>query len=146
MRRWLFTRWLPSLAAALLASAAAWAQTAAPSPHVVLKGYDPVAYFTDGKPTRGAPDINYDFDDGRYLFSSARHRTTFAANPDRYSPQFDGLCAAGLAMGMKAEADPSVWKIVDGKLYVFSSPKALAMAEKDPTLLERSRKAWQERK
>jgi YHS domain-containing protein len=106
----------------------------------------PVAYFTDGKPVKGAPEINYDFDDGRYLFSSATHRTTFAASPERYSPQFDGLCATGIAMGMKAEADPSVWKIVDGKLYVFSSPKARAMAEKDPALLERSRKAWQERK
>jgi YHS domain-containing protein len=144
MHRWFKS--LPAFLVALLAGAGAWGQGPARPPHVALKGYDPVAYFTDGKPTKGAPEINYDFDEGRYLFSSAAHRTTFTANPDRYSPQFDGLCATGLAMGMKAEADPTVWKIVDGKLYVFSSPKALAMAEKDPTLLDRSRKAWQERK
>ena len=146
MRRWIELRWLPLLVVVLLASGAGWAQGKAAATHVVLKGYDPVAYFTDGKPMKGAANINYDFDDGRYQFSSAGHRTTFAANPDRYSPQFDGLCATGLAMGMKAEADPSVWKIVDGKLYVFSSLKALEMAEKDPAVLERSRKAWQERK
>lgn len=146
MRRWIELRWLPLLVVALLAGGAAWAQGMAPATHVVLKGYDPVAYFTDGKPMKGAANINYDFDDGRYLFSSAGHRATFAANPDRYAPQFDGLCATGLAMGMTAEADPSVWKIVDGKLYVFSSPKALAMAEKDLGLLDRSRKAWQGRK
>ena len=146
MRLWIELRWLPVLIAGLVASGVGWAQTGAKAPHLVLKGYDPVAYFTDGKPLKGAPDINYDFDDGRYLFSNAGHRTTFAANPERYSPQFDGLCAAGIAMGMKAEADPSIWKIVDGKLYVFSSPKALAMAQKDPSLLDRSRKAWQERK
>ena len=145
MRRWIVLRWLPSLLVALCTSTS-WGQAAAPTPHVVLKGYDAVAYFTDGKPMKGAPDINYDFDDGHYLFSSAQHRTAFAANPDRYSPQFDGLCATGLAMGMKAESDPRIWKIVDGKLYVFSSPQALEMAEKDPALLERSRKAWQERK
>jgi len=146
MRRWIELRWLPLLVVALLASSAGWAQGSAAAPRVVLKGYDPVAYFTDGKPMKGAANINYDFDDARYLFSSAGHRATFAANPDRYSPQFDGLCATGLAMGMKAEADPSVWKIVDGRLYVFSSPKALEIAEKDPGLLDRSRKAWQERK
>jgi len=138
------TRFLPLLGAALLASGAAWSQTAAKAPHVVLKGYDPVAYFTDGKPVKGAPEISYDFDDGRYHFSSAAHRTTFASSPDKYSPQFDGLCATGLSMGMRAEADPSVWKIVDGKLYVFSSPKARDMADK--AMIERSHKAWQERK
>jgi YHS domain-containing protein len=95
---------------------------------------------------KGAPAISYDFDDGRYLFSSAGHRSTFAASPDRYSPQFDGLCATGVAMGMKAEADPSVWKIVNGKLYVFSSVQAKEMVEKDPAVLERSRKAWHDRK
>lgn len=146
MRKWLVTRCFPLLGAAILASGAAWSQTTAKTPHVALKGYDPVAYFTDGKPVKGAPAISYDFDDGRYLFSSAVHRSTFAASPDRYSPQFDGLCATGLAMGMRAEADPSVWKIVDGRLYVFSSPQAREMAEKDPAMLERSRKAWQGRK
>ena len=140
MHRWL--RLLPALLLTLLASAAAWGQAPARAPHVVLKGYDPVAYFTDGKPAKGAPAISYDFDDGRYLFTSSEHRQSFAANPDRYTPQFEGLCATGLAMGMRAEADPTVWKIVDGKLYVFSSPQALEMAEKDPGLLVRSRNAW----
>ena len=146
MRKRAVTRWFHLLGAAILASGAAWSQVTAKTPQVALKGYDPVAYFTDGKPVKGVPAISYDFDDGRYLFSSPAHRSTFAASPDRYSPQFDGLCATGLAMGMRAEADPGVWKIVDGKLYVFSSPKAKEMVEKDPAVLERSRKTWQERK
>ena len=32
---------------------------------------------------------------------------------------------------MKAEADPTVWKIVDGKLYVFSSTQAREKFEQD---------------
>ena len=41
---------------------------------VILKGYDTVAYFTEGKPTKGDPKYSYDFDDARYYFASAKHR------------------------------------------------------------------------
>src|SRR5688572_21661778 len=109
-----------TLAAALVLPASTLAQGKAPA----LKGHDPVAYFVDGRPVKGTPSISYDFDDSRYQFAKPKHRELFAANPDRYTPQFAGLCTVGMAMGMKAEADPSVWKIVDGKLYVFSSVQA----------------------
>ena len=125
-------------------SGPAFAQTKAPP--VALKGTDPVSYFTQGKPAKGARTLNYDFDDARYLFSSAKNKDLFASSPDRYVPQFAGLCATGLAMGMKAEADPSVWKIIDGKLYVFSSVEARGMAEKDPSLIEKSHASWKARK
>ena len=124
-----------TLSLAALAGPAARAQAqSAPA----LKGYDPVAYFTEGKPVRGAKDISYDWDDARYLFSSAKNKTAFAAAPDKYAPQFAGLCATGLAFGQKVEADPQAWKIVDGKLYLFSSVKARETAEKDPGVLGRA--------
>jgi len=109
---------------------------------VALKGHDPVAYFTDGKPVKGTATNSYDFDEGRYLFSTPAHKQMFAAAPDKYVPQFDGLCASGLSMGMKAQADPTVWKIIDGKLYVFSSPQALEMAEKDPSIIKAAHQNW----
>ena len=112
------------------------------SPPVALKGNDPVSYFTPGRPVKGASAFNVDFDDSRYLFSSQKNKQLFASNPDRYAPQFSGLCATGLAMGMKAEADPGVWKIIDGKLYVFSSVDAREMAEKDPSLIKKSHASW----
>lgn len=118
----------------------------AQSPPVSLKGHDPVSYFTDGRPVKGSANLNYDFDDARYLFSSQKNRERFASSPDRYTPQFTGLCATGIAHGMKAEADPTVWKIVDGKLYVFSSAKARDMVDKDPTLLAKSQQNWQKQK
>ena len=114
----------------------------AQSPRVTLKGHDPVSYFTDGRPVKGSESINYDFDEARYLFSNTGNRERFAANPERYTPQFTGYCATGMALGMKAEADPSVWKIVDGKLYVFSSPQAREKFEKDPAMLARSHQNW----
>jgi YHS domain-containing protein len=118
----------------------------AQSPSVTLKGHDPVAYFTEGRPVKGSTTINYDFDDARYLFSSQKNRDRFAASPDRYTPQYSGLCATGMALGMKAEADPTVWKIVDGKLYVFSSTQAREKFEQDASMLAKSQQNWQQHK
>jgi YHS domain-containing protein len=127
-----------ALAAACLAS-----PLFAQSPRVSLKGHDPVSYFTEGRPVMGSERVNYDFDGARYLFSSPQNRERFAASPDRYTPQYTGLCATGMAFGMKAQADPNVWKIVDGKLYVFSSPQAREKFEQDPSLLAKSKQNWQ---
>ena len=130
-------------AAALALGGSALAQSGgAKAPAVGLKGTDPVSYFNPGKPAQGASAINYDYDDVRYLFVSQKNRQSFAANPERYSPQFGGLCATGLSAGMKAESDPRIFKIVDGKLYVFSSTEARAKAEQDPSLLKKSHDAW----
>jgi YHS domain-containing protein len=116
------------------------------APPVALKGYDPVSYFDPGKPAKGVSTIHYDFDDTRYLFSSQKNRELFAANPDRYAPQFRGKCTTGVSMGVKAGADPNVFLVKDGKLYVFSDIESRAMVEKDPTLLKKAHQAWEELK
>ena len=127
-----------TLAAALALPASTLAQEKPPA----LKGHDPVAYFTDGRPVKGASSIAYEFDESKYLFSSAKNRELFAAHPDRYSPQFSGLCTVGLSMGKRVEADPTVWKIVDGKLYVFSSVRAREAADEDPSLFAKAQQAY----
>ena len=110
----------------------------AQSPPVSLKGHDPVSYFTEGRPVKGQAGLHHDFDGARYVFASTKNRERFAASPERYTPQFSGLCTTGLALGVKAEADPSVFKIVDGKLYVFSSTGAREKVDKDPSLLAKA--------
>jgi hypothetical protein len=89
---------------------------------LAIKGYDPIAYFTVGKPTRGLPQIEYEWDERRYRFSSAKHRELFAADPVRYAPQFADFCAAALSKGELVEADPEYWLISEGKLYIFGKP------------------------
>jgi YHS domain-containing protein len=133
-----------SLALMLGLQAGAMGQSAPPA--LALKGYDPVAYFTEGKPVKGIREISYDWDEERYLFSNPKNKAAFASAPDKYSPQFGGLCSTGVAFGQKVEADPQAWKIVDGKLYLFSSLKAKAMAEGDPGLLARANTSFQGKK
>ena len=131
----------------LLPSAASFAQSNPSEPlRVVLKGHDPVAYFTEGRPVKGAPEIKYDWDGERYLFSSAGNREKFASNPERYAPQFGGYCTGNMSHGRKAEADPEAWKIVDGKLYVFGQVKFKDMGDTDPGVYARAAKNWQQTK
>jgi YHS domain-containing protein len=127
------------LSAGLMLSGLAAAQNA---PHVALKGYDPVAYFTDKRPVKGANEHSFDFDGSRYLFSSDKNQATFAADPDRYAPQFSALCTTGLAAGKKVEADPNQWAIVDGKLYLFASAGAVVKAKSDPTIVSAAQANW----
>jgi enamine deaminase RidA (YjgF/YER057c/UK114 family) len=90
-------------------------------PKLSISGYDPVAYFTDGKPTQGKSDIEYLWHKLRWRFASSVHRDLFAKDPDHYAPQYDGYCAMGIAVddaAHKDTVDPEAWAIVDGKLYL----------------------------
>jgi hypothetical protein len=89
---------------------------------LAIQGYDPVAYFTDGKPTPGIPEYEYQWDEHRYRFASAAHRDLFKADPVHYAPQFGNYCAMALALGKVVVANPENWLVSDNKLYVFGSP------------------------
>jgi YHS domain-containing protein len=112
------------------------------APALAIKGYDPVSYFVNGRPVKGVASIAHDYDGSRYLFSSAKNRDLFAANPERYVPQFAGLCSAGLADGRTVESDPTAFLVRDGKLYLFSAAKGVDRVEKDPSLLVKARQAY----
>ena len=89
---------------------------------LALKGYDPVAYFTVGRPVRGLPKIEYEWDEHRYRFSRPEHRELFKADPVHYAPQFANLCAISLSRGAIVEANPEYWLISEDKLYIFGGP------------------------
>jgi enamine deaminase RidA (YjgF/YER057c/UK114 family) len=90
-------------------------------PKLSISGYDPVAYFTDGKPGPGKSEFEYLWHKLRWRFADGAHRELFVKDPDRYTPQYDGYCAMGAAGGEAAHkdtVDPEAWAIVDGKLYL----------------------------
>ena len=134
---------LQGAALSALVAMPALAQDLAQSRPLVLKGYDPVAYFTDGKPVQGVAQYEMVFDGQRYRFASAQHRDLFKANPDKYAPQFSGLCAMNLSRGVKRESDPHNWVISNGNLYVFASEAGQQGFTKDPaTVTAKANTNW----
>jgi len=104
---------------------------AAESVPLAIKGYDPVAYFTVGRPVRGLPKIEYEWDEHRYRFSRPEHRELFMADPVRYAPQFANLCAISLSRGAIVEANPEYWLITEDKLYIFGGPAGPKLFQQD---------------
>ncbi len=88
---------------------------------VILSGHDTVAYFTANKAVKGYAGISTVHDGAIYHFSSEANRDLFKANPSKYAPQYGGFCAYGAAIGAKFPIDPTVFKVVDDKLYVNNS-------------------------
>jgi YHS domain-containing protein len=86
---------------------------------VMLLGYDPVAYFTQGKPVKGAVQHQVKLPDRTYYFSSAEHKTLFEANASKYEPQYGGFCSSGAAFAIKLGSDPTSWQIYEGRLFIF---------------------------
>lgn len=85
---------------------------------LALRGYDPVAYFTAGKPEAGQGAFTATHKGATYRFVNAANRDAFVAAPERYLPQYGGWCAFAASAGKKADGDPQVWRIENGKLYL----------------------------
>jgi YHS domain-containing protein len=83
-----------------------------------IRGYDPVAYFTEGKPVEGSRKFTHEWKGATWRFSSAQNRDAFAAAPDKFAPQYGGYCAYGVANGYTVSTVPEAWSVVDGKLYL----------------------------
>ena len=133
-----------ALSVAVATSAfAAGVELNAPSTGLAMQGYDPVAYFTDGAPTKGDYRITSSYNDANYWFSSEEHKAAFDADPEAYLPQYGGYCAFGAAMGFKFDGDPEHWKIVDGELFLNLSKDVQARwAEDIPGFIEKADTNW----
>ena len=96
-----------------------------------ISGYDPVAYFTDGKAVEGKKDISFVWKGEPWHFTSTKNLEMFKSNPEKYVPQFGGYCAYGVADGHKAKTDPQAWTVVDGKLYLNYNKDVQQLWKKD---------------
>jgi YHS domain-containing protein len=91
---------------------------------LMLRGNDPVAYFTDGKPVPGNPAIKSVHDGVTYRFASEANKARFLADPKRFAPQYAGFCASGAPYALKASIGADTFAVVDDKLYLFGGPRS----------------------
>jgi len=132
---WPIRAWLLALAALVVAGLGAAPAGAGPTVYTAdgaaIEGHDPVAYFTDGKPVKGKAEYSHDWMGATWRFVSAGHRDAFAADPERYAPQYGGFCAWAVSQGYTAEIDPAAWHIENGRLYLNYSKSVQARWAQD---------------
>lgn len=85
---------------------------------LAIHGYDPVSYFTKGRPTKGSSKYTATYKGAIFQFASESNRDSFKKDPEQYAPQFGGFCAMGVALNRKLDVDPTAWHIEDNKLYL----------------------------
>ena len=83
-----------------------------------IRGYDSVAYFTVGQPTKGSDQFTAEYMGATFKFASAENRDIFKANPSGYAPQYGGYCAYAVSKGSTASTEPEAWTVVGDKLYL----------------------------
>jgi YHS domain-containing protein len=117
-----------------------------------VSGYDVVAYFSlpqnqvgeaQPAPVEGNKAITAEHNGATFAFASEANRDAFNANPTNYLPQYDGHCAYGVAKGGKVPGNPTLWRIIDDKLYLNITPNVVGFWEEDiPGNLTLSRDNW----
>jgi len=111
---------------------------------VILKGYDPVAYFKQKRAVKGDPKYSSSYGGATYYFASADDKATFDKTPAKYAPQYGGYCANSMLKRKLKDIDPNVFFVYKGKLYVCSSPKAGKAFYSDPdTNIKKADKNWE---
>lgn len=132
-------RFVLAAAATLSVSLTSAAETAP----LAMKGYDPVAYFTEKRATPGSARYQHEWDGATYQFASAQHLDFFKADPDRYLPQYNSLCVASVAKGIKYEGDPEHWLVVDDRLYLFGAAAGVtAMKANAAAMTRKAEENW----
>ena len=89
-----------------------------PRTGIAIRGYDTVAYFTDGKPVPGRDEFTTEWRGAKWKFASQDHLDKFKAEPEKYAPQYGGYCAYGVAQDHVVKIEPDQFAVIGGKLYL----------------------------
>lgn len=110
---------------------------------VAISGYDPVAFFTDGKPVNGSPSITAMHHGATYFFATEEHKRLFTSSPDKYAPQYGGFCAYGVGHDALFPVDINTWQVRNNKLYLNLNPDVLKAFNSDfDGIVAKAEKNW----
>ena len=116
-----------------------------PNTGLAISGFDPVAYFTDGKPTFGRAELELRLDGAIWRFRNEGDRAAFVEHPDIYTPRFGGYDPVSIANGKSVPGHPLFWAVSGQRLYLFYSDEARTMFLADPDrIISRATHKWPE--
>jgi hypothetical protein len=91
-----------------------------------LGGYDPVAYWTEGRPVLGQAAFEFAWQGTTWRFANVGNLAAFRAAPEVYAPLFAGRCAFAVSQGRPTEGSPLFPAFVGGRLLLFADATARA--------------------
>jgi YHS domain-containing protein len=110
---------------------------------LAIDGFDPVAYFTDGRARPGRPDLELRSGGGSWRFANEGNMAAFAADPEVYAPRFGGYDPVAVVRGAATPGHPELWLIAENELYLFYSEEARATFARDPdSVIEAAERHW----
>ena len=100
-------------------------------------GYCPVAYVDANAPVHGVPEHPVATDDGVFWFVNADAADAYVRDRDRYQIPFLNYDPNALAEGQVVYADPTIFTIHDGKIYLFAddASRQAFLAEADDVVV-----------
>ncbi len=114
-----------------------------PNTGLAISGFDPVAYFTDGAPKVGRPEMELRQGGAVWRFRNEGNRAAFAAHPEVYRPRFGGYDPVAIARGTSVPGHPMVWAVVGERLYLYYNDAARAAFMADPgRVIEVATRKW----
>jgi YHS domain-containing protein len=96
---------------------------------VAIQGYSPVSYFEKGRAEEGRKEFAVEHEGVLYYLTSAEQMEKFKTHPEKYVPAYGGWCAYGMAIEKKFPIDPSCFKVVDSRLFLFLKNKEVDALE-----------------
>lgn len=110
---------------------------------LALNGYCPVCYIAAGKANMGDAKFTSELEGKKYQFVSVETKAMFDAEPAKFLPQYDGYCAFGMSLGKKFESDPTVFSVIDGKIYLNKNADVKGLFSKGTAgLIVKADKEW----
>ncbi|HEY5965760.1 MAG TPA: YHS domain-containing (seleno)protein [Xanthobacteraceae bacterium] len=110
---------------------------------LAIDGFDPVAYFTDGRARPGRPDLELRSGGASWRFANEGNMAAFAADPEVYAPRFGGYDPVAAVRGAATPGHPELWLIAENQLFLFYSEAARAAFARDPdATIEAAERHW----
>jgi hypothetical protein len=114
-----------------------------PNSGLAISGFDPVAYFTEGKAMFGKPDIELNKDGTVWRFSNEGNRGAFELHPEVYAPRFAGYDPVAVGRDRSVPGHPLFWAVVGQRLYFFYSEKTrLAFLAEPGRIIATAERKW----
>lgn len=107
-----------------------------------LSGYDAVSYFVESAPRPGDPRYETVWAGLAWRFASGADRAAFRRDPETFLPRVGGYDAVAAAEGRAVEADPLLFAIRAGHLYLFRTPENRDRFLAEPGSVEAAERGW----